>query len=215
MRVKDIMRTDFWYFTADDDLEYIIKTFSKLDFYEAPVIHKGKFHGLISDKEIAKALLKKGFLAIFSKTRILEKEKLKYITAGGIANRRVMSLSENDALVDVLEDLSKRRADIIPVLRGQRLVGIVDSEDVIRHMAMEFAKEQVSQDFAPNELKSIVDSVEAIVHEKKKVTADEISKLIGIPVAKVEKIAKSLEEHHIVEISYSLIGRMVLRERND
>ena len=214
MKVKDIMRTDFWYFTADDDLEYIIKTFSKLDFYEAPVIHKGKFHGLISDREIAKALLKKGFMSFFSKSKIVEKDKLKYITAEGIANKKVLSLGENDALVDVLHDLSIRRSDIIPVLRGSKLIGIVDSEDVIKHLSMEFAKEAVSQDFAPNELKSIVDRVETIVHEHKKVSADQISKMIGIPTAKVEKIARSLEEHHIVEISYSIIGKMILRERN-
>lgn len=214
MRVKDIMRTDFWYFTQDDDLEYIIKTFSKLDFYEAPVVSEGKFIGVISDREIAKALLKKGFLSFFSKKDIIERDQMKYITAGKIANRKVLTLKENDALADVLEELSERRADIIPVLSGKKLMGVVDGEDVVKHISMEFAKESVSDEFAPDELKSIVDSVETMVREKKKVTADEIGKRFGIPTKKVEKIARSLEEHHLITITYSLLGKMVLRERN-
>jgi acetoin utilization protein AcuB len=214
MKVKDIMRTDFWYFTSDDNLEQVIKTFSKLDIYEAPVVSKGKFLGLISDKEISKALLKKGFLTFFSKKKIIEKKKLKYITAGKIANRRVLNLKEDDALVDVLDDLGKRRSDIIPVLNGGKLIGIVDGEDVMRHIALEFAKESVSVEFTHTQLKSIVDSVEAVVRERKKVTANEIGAKLGIPTKKVEKIARSLEEHHLVEISYSLLGKMILRERN-
>lgn len=208
------MRTDFWYFTGDDNLESVIKTFSKLDMYEAPVVSKGRFLGLISDKEISRALLKKGFLSFFSKKKIIERDQLKYIAAGKIANRRTFSLKENDAIVDVLDDLSKRRADIIPVLRGNKLVGIVDSEDVIKHLSLEFAKESVSEEFAPEQLKSIVDSVEMLVHERKRISADEIGKKLGIPTRKVEKIARSLEEHHLADISYSLLGKMILRERN-
>lgn len=214
MRVKDIMRTDFWYFTADDNLEQIIKTFSKLDIYEAPVIKEGKFIGIISDREISKALLKGGLLSFFAKNRIIERDKLRYITAGKIANSKVFSLRQEDALVNVLSDLASRRADIIPVLDKKKLVGIVDGEDVMRHVALEFAKENVSQEFTHPELKSIVDSVESIVRSKKKATADEIGKELGIPTRKVEKIGRSLEEHHLVEISYSLLGKMILRERN-
>jgi acetoin utilization protein AcuB len=214
MKVKDIMRTDFWYFTADDNLEQIIKTFSKLDIYEAPVISKGKFIGLISDKEISKALLKRGMFSFFAKNKIIEKGKLKYITAGKIANKKILSLKEDDAIVNVLDDLAKRRSDIIPVLIGKKLIGIVDGEDVMRHIALEFAKENVSEEFTPSELKSIVDSVEAIVRQKKKVSADEIGSELGIPTRKVEKIGRSLEEHHLVEITYSLLGKMILRERN-
>ncbi len=214
MKVKDIMRTDFWYFTADDNLEYIIKTFSKLDMYEAPVVSQGEFIGLISDKEIAGALLQKGLLSFFSKKKIIDSSKLTKITAGKIANRKVLVLNEEEPLVDVLEDLAKRRSDIIPVLKNRKLIGIVDGEDVMRHLSLEVAKESVSDEFASGDLKSIVDSVAAIVREKKKVSADEISKKLGIPVSKVEKIARSLEEHHLAEITYSILGRMILREKN-
>jgi predicted transcriptional regulator len=214
MKVKDIMRTDFWYFTADDNLEYMIKTFSKLDMYEAPVVSQGEFIGLVSDKEIAGALLQKGLFSFFSKKKIIDSSKLTKITASKIANRRSLTLNEEEPLVDILEDLAKRRSDIIPVLRNRKLIGIVDGEDVMRHLSLEVAKESISDEFAPAELKSIVDSVAAIVREKKKVSADEIGKKLGIPVPKVEKIARSLEEHHLAEITYSLLGRMILRERN-
>jgi len=214
MKVSDIMRTDFWYFTADDNLEYVIKTFAKLDFYEAPVVSEGKFVGLVSDREIAKALLKKGLLSFFSRKSIIDRSRLKFITAGKIANRKPLVLHKDDLLADVVDDLSRRRTDVIPVLEGKKLLGVVDGEDVMRHLSLEFAKETISDEFPAEELKSIVDTVEAIVREKKKVGADEIGKKLGLPVQKVEKIARSLEEHHLVEITYSLLGRMILRERN-
>ncbi len=214
MRVRDIMKTDFWYFAADDNLEYVLKTFTKLGIYEAPVVAEGRFIGIISDREIAAALLKKGMFSFFSKKEIIDRSRLGFISAGKIANRRQLTLREDDQLADVLDDLSQRRADTIPVLREGKLVGIVDGGDVMRHLLLELAKESVSEEFAPGELKSVVDAVASIVRERKKVTAEDIAKKLGLPTQKVEKIALSLQEHHLVEISYSFFGKMVLRERN-
>lgn len=208
VRIKDLMRKDFVYLDEDDRLDVVIEKFTRHCIHEAPVIADGDLKGLVSDRELANALLKR---KLFGKSEILEAAELKKLRARDILNRHVLVLEPDMGLIEALTDMGKRETNIIPVVDKKKVVGVVTGKDVIAYIAKKLIGE-VEGEVCEGEAVSTVDEVLGLVTEKKRVRADEVAKRLGIPVQKVEAIAKSLSRHKLISIKYTIAGKMELRE---
>ncbi|MEW5996784.1 MAG: CBS domain-containing protein [Candidatus Micrarchaeota archaeon] len=210
MKVRDIMRKDFIYLDEEEKLDAIIEKFAKYGIHEAPVLSRGELRGLVSDREIADALLKKRALPFLRGRELLSAEKAKNIRARDILNRHFLTLEPGMELVDAIIDMARRETNVIPVVEGGRVLGIVTGKDVVGYVAKKFISHEAEEKGGEG-LQSAVDAVLALVKERKKVSAEEASKKLGISRERVEAIAKSLAKHGLVEVRYTIGGRMEVR----
>ncbi len=212
MLIKDLMRRDYISIDPDQTIIQVIKLFAKYEIYEAPIVKDGVLLGIVSDKQIAKAMVKK---ELFKPIRLRSADKLKSILASDIMDKHCFVLNPNANILDVLIAMSKRKMNIIPVVelkeRKQMLIGIVTGKDIIRHFAVSLIKTKIARR-GGDEIKSIIDSFVAIVREKKKVNLVTIAKRLNIRKCKAEEIAKTLESHNLVKIEYTLTGNIIVRD---
>lgn len=209
VRIRELMRKDFIYLDEDERLDAVIEKFSRHCIHEAPVVGEGDLKGMVSDREIANALLKR---KILGKSELLEVGELRKLRVRDIINRHVLVLEPDMGLVEALLDMAKRETNIMPVVEGRKVVGVVTGKDVIAYVAKKIIGEDVSEGECGDEAVSAVDEVLALVTERKRVKSGDVAKRLGIPVAKVEAIAKSLARHKLIEIKYTIAGKMELRE---
>ena len=210
MLVRELMRKEFISVDADQSLLYLIKLLAKNKIHEVPVLKDDLFIGLISDTEISNAIIKKFFL---KKPILKDRALYETIKAIDIVNKRYFYLKPDDHLIDVIQDMGKRSINIIPVLQDKKLVGIITGMDLINHLALDIAKQTI-QEVDSSTVRSIVDSFLVLVREKKRINISKLAKELKIRREKAEEIAKALEDHHLVEIEYSISGNMVVRDKN-
>lgn len=209
VRIKELMRRDFIYLDEDEKLDAVIEKFSRHCIHEAPVVGDGDLKGMVSDREIANALLRR---KIFGKSELRGAAELRKLRVRDILNRHVLALEPDMGLVEALLDMAKRETDTMPVVEGRKVVGVVTGKDVIAYVAKKIIGEDVGGEECGDEAVSAVDEVLALVTERKRVESGYVAKRLGIPVAKVEAIAKSLARHKLIEIRYTIAGKMELRE---
>jgi CBS domain-containing protein len=210
MKVRDLMRKDFIYLDGEEKLDGIIEKFAKYGIHEAPVLSGGKLGGLVSDREIANALLKKRALPLLRRRELLPAEKAKGIRARDILNRHVLTLEPDMELVDAIMDMARRETNVIPVVEDGKVLGIVTGKDIIGYIAKKFISHEVEEK-GEEGLQSAVDAVLSLVKERKRIYAEEASKKLGISRERVEAIAKSLARHGLVDIRYTISGKMEIR----
>lgn len=122
-------------FTVDQDQQlskaYDIITKNKIR--HLPVISKDKIVGMISKTDIDKA----SFMAAFDDKEI-NSVIYENLSIEQVMTKRIISVQENDLIVDVASLLSKHEFHAVPVLSGDKLVGIVSSTDLINYLVSLF-----------------------------------------------------------------------------
>ncbi|MFA5412141.1 MAG: CBS domain-containing protein [Candidatus Micrarchaeia archaeon] len=209
IKIRELMRKDFIYLDEDERLDVVIEKFSRHCIHEAPVVGEGDLRGMVSDKEIANALLKR---KLFGKSELLGAAELRKLKVRDILNRHVLVLEPDMGLLEALLDMAKRETNIMPVVEKRKVVGVVTGKDVIAYVAKKIIGEDLGGEACEGEAVSAVDEVLALVTERKRVKSGDVAKRLGIPVAKVEAIAKSLARHKLIDIKYTIAGKMELRE---
>lgn len=116
MLAKDIMTREVTTVNPDLTIHELAKTFAQHNISGAPVIDEnGKLIGVVSDGDI---LSKKG-------------ERV-----GSLMSKQIISVAE-DVPVETIADLMvANRINRVPVVNGEKLVGIVSRADIIRAIAM-------------------------------------------------------------------------------
>ncbi|NTW68164.1 MAG: CBS domain-containing protein, partial [Nitrospirae bacterium] len=54
---------------------------------------------------------------------------------GDICNRKVVSISEDTTLVDIATIMDEKKVHILPVVKNNRVVGIVGKRDIVKAVA--------------------------------------------------------------------------------
>ena len=218
MKVSDIMRKKFFVLDGDDTLRYVVKQLAKNNVTSAPVVEGGEFRGIVSERHFVKYFAPKKFLFIWKKDQPTQIEKIEKILAMDLAGKPSAALKPDDEVSDVLGKIANQ-ADCIPVLDKGKLVGIVRAEDIIGIFLKEFAKHGARKGLksAKKEAASIMetelDNILDKVNSEGKVYAKDIAKEFGLSVATVEKLAESLQSHHLIDVKYSFFRSMELRRR--
>ncbi len=132
--VSKIMTKDIICINEDDTLATVKSIFQRHRIHHLPVVKGGKFIGIVSKSDFS--FFKKGFNDVqFDKT--IEDVKLNNYHVRDIMTTKVAKLNSEDRINVVLEIFKENLFHAIPILNGDKLVGIVTTYDIIKVLADE------------------------------------------------------------------------------
>ena len=110
--------------TPDDPLAGAARILREHGFHHLPVVEEGKLVGILSDTDLRNA-----FLAATPEEREAGQPGDRPVRA--VMRTEVWSLTPDDSLEDALLILSREKFGALPVLEGDRLVGILSRVDLL------------------------------------------------------------------------------------
>lgn len=213
MKVRDILRTPYTYFDANDTLEMITKVFNQRHIASAPVVKEGIYVGMISDASIAKRFLPRKFLGIWTIEEPAPIALLRRLTASELFEKGGPVLTPEDDLLDVLPVIIGKRLDCIPVVESKtsrRLVGIVRGSDIVRLFLQYFATYEMKRlEKAPTperlEMETVVGRMLSIVDAEGIASVSSLAIRLGITKETAERLGQELEKHGLLRVRYRLL----------
>jgi CBS domain-containing protein len=95
------------------------KLMAEQDVGPIPVVEDGRLAGIVTDRDIVVKVVAKG-------------QDVNSTTVGDIASRDLVTISPEDDLSEALTRMAEHQVRRLPVVEGDRLVGIVAQADVAR-----------------------------------------------------------------------------------
>jgi CBS-domain-containing membrane protein len=145
---KDIMTRDVFSVTPETDLEELARFFVEKGVSTLPVIdNQGRLRGIISESDLVerdKPLHIPTVISIFDWVLYLEsekkfKEELKKISArtvSEICNEEVVTCKPDTPVTEIARLMTKNHVHLVPVVDGEKVVGVVARLDIIRSMEL-------------------------------------------------------------------------------
>jgi len=116
--IKTIMTKDVITVTAKMPIYEALNLLKKHDVSGLPVIdYEGRVIGILSEKDVLKLLLNQ---------KVVANDKVEdYMT------REVVAFSEMDNAIDICKFFIKSHIRRVPIVRGEKLVGVVSRRDIV------------------------------------------------------------------------------------
>lgn len=124
--ISAIMTKDVFIIGAGDSLQDVAISFNNHDIRHAPVTSKGQLVGMLSWVDLKKVPAG-GVLDSLDSGEDFGK-----LVVGEVMTRDPISVQAGDTVGDLAEILSENEFHAVPVLEGNRIVGIVSTTDLIR-----------------------------------------------------------------------------------
>ncbi len=132
LQVRDLMTRGVFAVNVDDDLETVSNLMDERSIRHAPVVDgAGGLLGLVTQRDLLRNSLK-GQTGLPPEA---ERQARLQITAGEIMVRNVVTASPGQDIRDAARIMLDNKFGCLPVLEGQRLVGIVTESDFVRLLA--------------------------------------------------------------------------------
>ena len=208
-RVKDVMTKNVVSFNDDNTIGDVIGKLSSKGVSGAPILKNGKVVGIIHESNIIDWMnekLKAASPVEFEK-KMQEASKQKVST---IMSRNPITIGPNATLEDAVKKMYKHGVDRLPVVEKGKLVGIVARDDIIRGLNSAYLARMAGR------VKTLVDKiVREIKSNPDGLSEEEISRRLDVDIDTVDKWAKILEDHGIIEIEYPVTGGKILKIKKD
>ena len=208
-RVKDVMTKNVISFNDDNTIGDVIGKLSSKGISGAPILKNGKVVGIIHESNIIDWMnekLKAASPVEFEK-KMQEASKQKVST---IMSRNPITIGPNATLEDAVKKMYKHGVDRLPVVEKGKLVGIVARDDIIRGLNSAYLARMAGR------VKTLVDKiVREIKSNPDGLSEEEISRRLDVDIDTVDKWAKILEDHGIIEIEYPVTGGKILKIKKD
>ncbi len=132
MKVKDLMTKEVLTIKPDDLIDKVFLLFNIETIRHLPVVVKGKLVGIVSDRDLKKALgsLKTAKISGKNKEEIQLTIQCKYVR--NIMRRRVITISSEAKAYEAASIMVNRKLGALPVVKNEELVGIITTTDVLR-----------------------------------------------------------------------------------
>ena len=88
----------------------------------------GRLSGILSERDIVRAVAERGPAAL-------------ELTVGQVMTRNVISCAENDSISELMERMTAGKFRHMPVLKGERLIGVISIGDVVKERVQEVEKD--------------------------------------------------------------------------
>ena len=134
--VSSIMNRDLHVVLPDDHISHVKDIFDHKRIQHIPVVRHGRVVGVINKQSF------RSFYEGLNKhveDKLLNQTLLRIHTAEEVMNKKVYALEMHDRISVALEMLRDNIFSALPVLDGEKLVGIVTSLDIIRTLAKDKA----------------------------------------------------------------------------
>lgn len=156
MKARDIMTTEVVTFAPDTPIRQIARTFRRLGITGAPVVEGGKIVGIVTEIDLIARHARPHsplYLPLLD-AKIPLRGQREYreivrrilgITARDIMTTPVKTVSADADLEEVATLMVESKANPVPVVEGDRLVGIIGHTDLLQHLeeAAELPEEAV------------------------------------------------------------------------
>lgn len=142
MRVRDLMTTDVITLNEDDDLDLARMEMSLARIRHLPVVRKGRLVGLITHRDLLRAMC-----SVFAELDgSLQNELLKSLSVAEIMRRDVRSIDSDRGADEAAAVLLETKFGCLPVTEdGDLLVGIVTEADFVE-LAVRFLEKHLPKD---------------------------------------------------------------------
>ena len=142
LRVGDVMETDWPTLRPQSTVEEAIKLFAEAQVSGAPVVEDGRLVGIITEGDLIfqdAEVRSPGFLDILGgivplgDTEEYRREALKSagVTVGEVMTDDPVTVLPDATLAETATVMAERRKKILPVVEGDRLVGVITRMDIL------------------------------------------------------------------------------------
>ena len=147
MKAKDIMTKDVLTVSLDTPVKKVAELLADYEISGAPVLDEHeRVIGIVTESDLIeqkKNLHLPTVVTLFEGVLFLERpqklkreiEKMLGATVKDIYSKKVITINENTTLEDIATIMSEKKVHLLPVLRGDDLVGVVGKVDVVRALA--------------------------------------------------------------------------------
>jgi len=118
-RIKEVMTRDVRACEPNATVADAAKVMAQEDVGPVPIVEDGRLVGIVTDRDIVVRVVAEG-------------RDPNATTVREIASTELVTVSPDDALDDALNRLAERQVRRLPVVEGDRLVGIVAQADIAR-----------------------------------------------------------------------------------
>lgn len=151
MKIKDVMTRDVITCSPGDNVVNIVKLMGEKKVSGLPVVEGGRIVGIVTEEDILKLLaVPEGSRTLWlpsplevileipfrelMQLRMLQKsvDEVKETTVGEIMNKDIIAITPGDDIEDAASLMVKNRINRLPVVEGDKLVGIVARDDIIQ-----------------------------------------------------------------------------------
>jgi len=134
MKAKDIMTTELITVHPDLSIRQLIKLMLEKSISGVPVVDEfNNLVGIISEKDIIKAVER----LIKIKVSLDEQKEWQggFNWVEGIMTKKVITVDEEDPVEKVCQVMSEHRIHRVPVMRGNKIVGIISTMNILKMIA--------------------------------------------------------------------------------
>ncbi|MGQ9489302.1 MAG: CBS domain-containing protein [Anaerolineae bacterium] len=155
MKARDIMTTDVVTFAPDTPIRQIARTFRRLGITGAPVVKGGRIVGIVTEIDLIARHARPHsplYLPLLdAKIPLRGQREYREIvrrilgtTARDIMTTPVKTVAADADLEEVATLMVESKANPVPVVEGDRLVGIIGHTDLLQHLeeAIELPEEE-------------------------------------------------------------------------
>lgn len=148
MKVKDIMDTSPDILQISDTFEHLVKILDKVKYHAVLVVDKeNKLAGILTEGDIIKVLIPtyitidESLITVMDENYFENKcKESKDLTLTEIMTKNIITVREDDTVIKVAALMFIHKIHFLPVLRDDKLVGIVPRQTLLRHVTRVFAE---------------------------------------------------------------------------
>lgn len=210
---SDIMTRKVVSILKDDTLSYVVRLYVDKNISGSPVVTKsGMLVGTLSETDITQFVGSKDLID----ARANRLDVLKDTRVEEIMKRNIITVREQTPIHEVNYLMNKYDiARVFVVDEKRQVIGIVTRADVVRGISKEMTSRMAEKEreIEKTELETAVDKILELVDRKGSVSVDQVSKLTGLSVTKVDEWGQVLEKHKLIEVQYPPVGRPIFKKR--
>ncbi len=113
----------------DDKLAVAVKILSEKRIGAVLVMSRQRIEGILSERDVVRVLGERGAGALDEPVHT-------------VMTRKVVGCRQNDSVAEIMEKMTAGKFRHMPVLEGERLVGLISIGDIVKSRVSEFEHEQ-------------------------------------------------------------------------
>jgi predicted transcriptional regulator len=119
LKARDIMSEDLVYVSPNEDVNNVVRIMLANNIGGVPIIDNNTLVGLFTERDILKLLTSMVFSGIVD----------------SIMSTNVITVSDENNILDAAKVMTMKNVRRLPIIRGDKLVGIITAADIVKYLA--------------------------------------------------------------------------------